>query len=316
MKIDSAQYVWAEKYRPQSIDDLVFPEKYKEKLREWIADKEIPHIGVFGSIPGTGKSSLLNVLMKELNTDTDIINGSKDNGIDAMRGRIAGFASNQSVSGQHKLMCIDEADYLTIPAQASLRSDLEAYSKNCRFIFTGNYTDRIIEPLMKRLQVFDLDKMYQENKKELALQIFNRLTALLQNEEIEFERTELMQVVKTFYPATRDMIMFLQQNTVDNVVRFDELQKPDDAFSALIIAMKNRKFRAARDAVSNMVVPENFYTYLWNNLDTHFQLSCQPDIIIWLADYQDMSARAKNKQIPLSAMVNRIIGDPDVKFIE
>lgn len=314
MNIDNEQFVWEEKYRPQSLDDLIFPEKYKKKFREWIDSGEIPHIGIFGTIPGTGKSSLINVLIEQLNTDTDFMNGSKENGIDAMRGRISQFASKQAISGKIKLMCIDEADYLTVNAQATLRSDVEYYAKNCRFVFTGNYTDRIIEPLMKRMRVYDLDKIYQENKKELGLQIFNRLTAVLDNEGVEYEKKELMEVVKNFYPATRDMLGFCQQNTVDGVLQFDELRKPDDVFQNLITAMKGRKFKDIRAGVDEVMIPETFYSYMFKHLDDIFEVQSQPDVIIWLDEFQYHSAKASNKTIPLAALLTRIIGDPDVKF--
>ena len=306
--------IWAERYRPTTLEDLVFPEKLRAKVQEWINTGEIPHIGIFGSIPGTGKSSLLSVLIDTLHTDTCWINGSKNNGIDTIRGEISGFAQNIAVTGNIKLVCIDEADYLTVPAQATLRSDLELYAKNTRFAFTGNLPEKIIPPLMQRLQVFDLDKIYQENKKELGGQIFQRLINILNEEEVQHEAKDVMAVVKNFYPSTRAMLMFMEQNTVDSVLDIADLAKAGTVFDTLVEAMKARKFKDVRTAVTELMIPADFYTWMWKNIDI-FEMPSQPQVIMLLADFQDKSMRASNKQIPLIAMLVNIIQDPDVKFV-
>lgn len=307
--------IWAERYRPTQLEDLIFPKKLRSKVQEWIDKGEIPHIGIFGSVPGTGKSSLLSVLIESLQTDTLWINGSKDNGIDMIRGEISGFAGNVAVTGNIKLICIDEADYLTIPAQSTLRSDLELYAKNARFAFTGNHPDKIIPPLKQRLQVFDLDKIFQENKKELGSQIFSRLTSILDEEGVQYDKKDVISVVKTFYPSTREMLMFLEKSTVDNKLDVSDLSRIDDVFGELVDAMKERKFKSVRSAVDDIMIPDNFYSWLYKNMDDIFHISSQPQIIMLLAEHQDLSSRATNKQIPLISMLVNIIGDPDVKFI-
>jgi len=314
ISVNDDENVWAEKYRPQTVDDLVFPEELKEKLREWLADGEIPSIGIFGNIPGTGKSSLLNVLIKQLNTDTLWINGSKENGIDVMRNKIGNFADTMSMSGAHKLICIDEADYLTVNAQATLRSDIELYSQKTRFAFTGNFPDRIIEPLLSRLQKFNLDTIYTEHKKELGVQIFKRLIAILDAEKVKYEQKLVLEVIKAYYPSSRNMIMHLEQNTVNGELREGNINKANAVFDALLISMKERKFKAVRSAVTDLLVPEMAYSYFWNNIDEIFPIQSQPTVIMLLADYQDFSSRAKNKHIPLAAMLTKIISDSDVKF--
>jgi len=314
MTVNEDQYIWAEKYRPQSVDDLIFPEKEKEKFRDWLDKGELPNIGLWGSIPGTGKSSIMNVFLKELDVETLWINGSKDNGIDVMRTEISSFAKTRSAMGKHKLICIDEADYLTTAAQSTLRSDLEGYSKNTRFIFTGNYPDKIIGPLMNRLQVFDLDDIYSRNKSELVKQIYFRLVNILQNEEVEFDKKELTQVISTLYPSTRNMLMFIQKHTTSGKLDFDHISKPDDLFVALTDAMRMRKFKDIKEAVNEIMIPDNFYTYLYKHLDEVFKPESQPMVILELADYQDYSQRAKNKHIPLLAFAVKVISDSGVKF--
>lgn len=314
MIIDKDQYVWAERYRPQTVDDLIFPEAEKEIIREWLSDGEIPNIGLFGNTPGTGKSSLMNVIIKQLDVETLWINGSKDNGIDVIRNDIGDFSKGRSVLGKHKLTCLDEADYLTGAAQSTLRSDLENFSKNVRFIFTGNYKDKIMEPLLDRLQIFDLDDIYQQNKKELGIQIFQRLTAILENEEIVYEKKDVLQVVSTLYPSSRNMLMFLQKHSATGTLKFSHVTKPDEAFVALTDAMLHRKFKAVKDAVNEIMIPDNFYTYLYKHLDDVFKLESQPMVILELADYQDYSMKAKNKHIPLLAFAVKVISDSSMKF--
>jgi DNA polymerase III delta prime subunit len=212
------------------------------------------------------------------------------------------------------LTCIDEADYLTTAAQSTLRSDLEQYVKNVRFIFTGNYPDKIIEPLMNRLVVFDLDDIYSRNKKELGAQIFKRLVAILENEDISYDKKDVIQVVGSLYPSTRNMIMFLQENSTSGELKFDHITKPDETYVALVDAMLKRKFKGVKTAVNDIMIPENFYSYVYKHLDDIFKPEGQPMVIIDLADYQDMSQRAKNKHIPLLAFAVKIIGDTNVKF--
>lgn len=314
MTVDNDQFIWAERYRPTSVDDLIFPESEKEIIREWIKDREIPNIGLFSQSPGTGKSSIMNVLIKQLDVETLWINGSKDNGIDVMRNEIGGFSKGRSVLGKHKITCMDEADYLTIAAQSTLRSDLEQYSKNVRFIFTGNYKDKIMTPLLDRLQIFDLDDIFQQNKKELGTQIYKRLISILENEGVDFITKDVMQVVSTLYPSTRNMLMFLQKHSVSGELKFDHISKPDDAFIALVDSMLHRKFKAVKDSVNDIMIPDNFYSYLYKNLDEVFKIESQPMVCIELADYQDLSMRAKNKHIPLLAFAVKIISDSSIKF--
>ena len=317
MKCYENQYIWTEKYRPRTLEDLILPKSEKKKIEKWFKDGEIPNIGIFGSIPGTGKSSMLNVIIESLDVETLWLNGSKDNGIDVMRNDIGNFIKGKSVMGKHKLVSIDEADYLTINAQTSLRPDVENYSKNVRFMLTGNYPDRIIEPLLNRLEVFDLDDIYSsaKNKKELGTQIYNRLVNILNNENVKFDNKDVLKVVSTLYPSSRSMLLFLQNHTVDGVLEFDNISKPDDAYVDLITAMKARKFKDIKTAVDGIMIPDNFYSYVYKKMNEIFKVESQPSVIFELADYQDYSQRAKNKYIPLLAFATKISIDDDVSFM-
>lgn len=311
-KINNDYFIWAEKYRPQIIDDLIIDNKTKNILKTWLQKGEIPNIGLFGSIPGTGKTSLANILIKTFNSDSLWINASKENGIDVIRSKIGQFASTISIQGNFKIVVYDESDYLSPNAQATLRSDLEVFSKNCRFIFTGNYPEKIIDPLLNRLQIFNLDKIYQNNKKELAIQIFKRLNFILKNEGIKATKEQLQEIIKNYYPSIREMIMFIQNNNIDGELISNQVTQ-NDIFKNIIKLTKEKKFYDVRKMLNQVTIPDIFYSYFWKNLDD-FILEGQPEVVIKLAKYQDMNIKAKNKYITLMAFLTEIMLDKNIKF--
>ena len=309
--------IWAEKYRPRCIDDLIFPEKEKEKIKSWLSEGNLPNIGIFGTTPGTGKTSLITAIKEELNTETLWLNGSKENSIDTFRYKVSNFASKTSLNGNFRLVIIDESDYLSVNAQALLRGDLETFSKTARFLFTGNYPDRLIEPLLQRLQVFDLDKMFRTNAKELTKQILERLVFILENEGIKYNKEDLLKVIKAFYPSTRAMIMTLQKNVIAGELQLTDFGISNNEFEELMEVTKTRKYNDIRKVVSNLSLnPDSFYSFLYKNLDKYFTPASVPNVVVLLADYQDMSARAKNKEIPLLAFLTKLIGNKSIEFKE
>jgi len=313
-KVDEKHFIWAEKYRPQNIQDLVFPDDMKKVLNKWMNDGEIPNIGLFGSLPGTGKTSLANAIIKTLDADVLWINASKDNGIDTIRAKVGQFASTVSVMGKIKIVVYDESDYLTSNAQATLRSDLETFSKNCRFIFTGNYPDKIIDPLLNRLQIYDLDKIYQDHKSELGKQIYHRINFILQNENVTADSSQVQEVVKNFYPSTREMVMFIQHNHVDGKLVLEQLANSNDVSKNIMIETGKNEFMKVRSLLNDITVPDIMYSYIWKHLDEYIVPESQPAVIILLAKYQDMSMKAKNKIITLMAFFTECMKDANIKF--
>jgi DNA polymerase III delta prime subunit len=205
-------------------------------------------------------------------------------------------------------------DYLSPNAQALLRGDIEAFSKNARFLFTGNYPDRIIEPLLQRLQIYNLDEIYQMNKKELAKQIFERLKFIVENEGIKYNPQDLMKLISAHYPSTRAMIIDMQKNIINGELVLKHLSTGNQVYDELMNIIKTRKYNDIRDFVNDFTNIDSFYSYLYNNLDKHFESSSIPKVVILLAEYYDMNYRAKNKKIPLLAMITKLIGDSSIKF--
>jgi len=299
-KIDTSEYLWVERYRPQTVEDIIMPEATKAIFRKWVEEDEIPNLGFFGS-PGLGKGSTYNALMKDMDNHYVEINGSKDNGIDMLRTTITKFASSKSMESTVKIIVLDESDHLSPAAQAGLRNDIEAFSKNARFILTGNYKDKIIPAVINRLQVYDLDRIFAENKGELGKQILERLKFILENEKIEYEMTDIAEVVKQFYPSTRAMIGFLQQHS--NSGKFVLGKAETLTYKSIIEKIKLKDFKGTREAVKEITLPDTFYTWMWKNIDNIVEMQSQPEIIPKMAEYQDMSTRAINKEIPLMAFL-------------
>ena len=305
-KINDKETIWAEKYRPQNLDDVIIPEEIKEKLKEEINQGIISNTAFFGATPGTGKSSLENAIKKELNVETLYINGSKENGVDTFRYKVSEFASKKSQKGKIRLVLLAEADNLSQSAMKLLREDIEKFTKNTRFLMTGNYPDRIIEPLLQRFQIYNLDEIFQTYKKELAKQILQRLEYILKNEEVKYDKSQLLDVIKSFYPSTRAMIMFLQQHTINGELKFDSISKVSDTYNELLEKTLQKDWSGAKKIVNDLHTPDTFYTFVWNNL-SKIPTANRPEVVLELADYQDMNYRAKNKQITLMAFLTKIM---------
>ncbi len=214
--------LWVEKYRPSSVQDYVFVnEGQKKTVTQWITDQSIPHLLLSGD-PGTGKTTLAKVLIHELGVqDFDVleINASRENGIDNMRERINGFVQTIPF-GSFKVVLLDEADYLTQPAQAALRNDMEAYHETVRYILTCNYQHKIIPALKSRCQEFHIAKPD-------ITEYTTRAATVLISENIEFELDDLDTYVRGCYPDLRKCLNQLQQNSTGG-----KLNKPQSVGSS------------------------------------------------------------------------------------
>lgn len=213
--------LWMTKYRPKTIDDIVLPENVKEQIKNWIRKGSIPNLLLIGP-PGTGKTSLANVIKHSMNVEMLVLNGSEKRGIDIIRNEILSFA----LAGTYKLkiVFIDEADGLTVDAQQSLRNIIETYSNNTRFIFTANY-DKFIQPLKDRFTIIYFDKLTKED-------IENIVKKILDNENIMYKPNDLKYVINALYPSLRSIIQTLQTNIIEienkKVLKLTNIVKSND----------------------------------------------------------------------------------------
>jgi len=304
--------LWVEKYRPQRLKDVILPDYLMEKFQEYVDKGNIPNIMFVSSTPGTGKGSMLNALIHELDSDVKWINASQDNSVSTIRNEIVSFASTMSAQGKRKLLVLDEADNLTTSSQGSagaqdiLRGVIEQYAGNVRFFLTGNYKDRFIEPLLSRFIVFDFDIIFQEHKNEIAKKMYKRLMDICEIEGVEYDKKDIGEIVKKHYPSMRNMTISLQDNVINGKLKLQNLDV-DDIFTDLMEKVKEKNYSATRGMVMLLNNPSNFYTWFWKKMDEFLPAQKQPGIVGELARYQEMDKIAKNKEITLMAFLLKLM---------
>lgn len=304
-KINETSSIWYEKYKPQCIEDLILPVNIKESIQTMVNSKDLPNLGLFSSNPGTGKSSTCNAILRELNTESIWVNGSLSSGIDLLRGQIQKFASTGSLDDELKYVVIDEADYLNANStQPAFRGFLDEFSSNCRFIFTGNYKDKLIEPLLSRIQCIDYDSF---SKPEMIKPIFERLKFILDNESIQYDPKDLVPVINTFYPSIRNMIGTLQKCSGTGTLKIEDL---DDAnvYDAVMRVVTPSTYLDMIAEVNKLNAPSNLYNFLYKNAGKYFAANNYPKVIVTIAKYQHMDSSVRDKNLNAAACLTELVG--------
>ena len=300
MKINENEFVWVEKYRPQTIDDIILPEAYKDIFRGYITNNEIPNLLLTSNNPGLGKTSIAKILVKETNADMLFLNGNLDTGVDIMRSRVIDFCSSASLDDSPRIVFIDEFENLSQNSLSSIKSTLESFS-NITFIFTANYINKIPEPVRNRMIHFDFDEIYFKNKSEIGKLILKRLMYILENEGVNYDKNDLPKIIKAYYPSTRGMIQVLQRFSNNQKLELnDTLKEGANIFNLLTDTLKEKDFKEMRKLINNVIDCGGFYEYFFKNLDI-LEDNSKPEAILILARYQDMDHSARDKTITLGA---------------
>ena len=305
----SNQYLWVEKYRPQTINECILPESMKKTFHEFINSGELPNF-LFAGGAGVGKTTVAKALCNEIGAEYLFINGSEESGIDILRNKIKNFASSVSLTDAKKVVILDEADYLNANStQPALRGFIEEFSNNCRFIFTCNFKNRIIEPLHSRCAVVEF-KVDNSEKPKMMSAFFKRACSILESECVDHDPQVVAQVIGKYFPDYRRVLGELQRYSVSGKIDADILVNiGEESFNELVKFMKVKNFTEVRKWVgknSDMESTELFRKFYDKAVDTLDQGSI-PQLVLILAEYQYKAAFVADREINTMAALTEIM---------
>ena len=310
----STDFLWVEEYRPKTIDDCILPQSLKTLFQSFIDKGEISNM-LFSGTPGVGKTTVAKALCEQMNCDWIMINGSEEGGIDVLRNKIKNFASTVSLSGGKKVVILDEADYLNPQStQPALRGFVEEFHKNCRFILTCNFKNRIIEPLHSRFSNIEF-RINNKDKPKLASQLMDRAIYILKEQNIEYEDKALVGLITKHFPDFRKLINELQRYSVSGTIDAGVLVNiSDENLKTLTGHLKSKEFGQMRKWVVNNLDndPVKIFRKIYDSLYTTLEPATIPHAVLIIADYQYKSAFVADQEINLVACLTELMSQ--VKF--
>ena len=305
------KFLWVEQYRPQKIDDCILPDNLKKPFQGFVEQGEIPNLLLLGSA-GVGKTTVAKALCEEIGASYIVINGSDEGRfIDTVRNRVKTFASTVSLVGgaPHKVVIIDEADNTTHDVQLSLRAFVEEFHSNCRFIFTCNFQNKIIEPLHSRCTVVDF-RIAKAQQQKLQAQFFGRLKEILDENEIEYEDKILVKLIGRYFPDWRRLINETQRHSASGKIDTNILVDIADInLDQLLVALKNKEFTTVRKwVVENIdndpnIVMRKIYNLLYEQIKPKYI----PEAVLILAKYQYQIAFVADQEVNLLACLTEVM---------
>jgi replication factor C small subunit len=290
-----------EKYRSKSLDEYVGNENIKQVIAKYLLQNDIQNLIFYGP-PGSGKTTLAKLIVNNLECDYLYINASDERGIETIRDKVSGFASSASFKPL-KIIILDEADFLTIQAQASLRNVIETFSRSTRFILTCNYVERIIDPLQSRCQVL---KIVPPSMKDVA----RHVASILDQENITWDKEALGTIVKQYYPDIRKILGTTQLSTIDNKLTLDKSILVSNSYIELVINefKTNKNWKTIRQIItdSNINDYEELYKELYSRVSDYAD-GREGMVVIILEEYQYHSNFRIDKEINITACLAKII---------
>jgi len=293
--------LWVEKYRPTTLENYVGNEIIKSKIEDYLKQGSIQNLLLHG-VAGTGKTTLAKLLVKNIDCDYLYINASDERGIDTIREKIQPFALSMGFNDV-KIVILDEADYLTPQAQATLRHTIEACSATTRFILTCNYLERIISPLQSRCQSFEITP---PSKREVS----DKCQEILTKEQTLFSDNNIDDVINTHYPDIRKIINTLQGSVVDGQIKIDDNSLKNSQLGGLVVdaLIRKAKLSEIRQILADSGSREfdDLFKYIYDKSSTLFG-DREGEAILIIAKYQYEYTFVLEKEICIAAMLNKLL---------
>lgn len=301
--------LWVEKYRPKTLSDCILPTDLGIIFQGIVKDGNVPNMLLYGKA-GTGKTTVAKALANDVNSEYILINCSEENGIDTLRTKIRQYASTVSLNGNQKIIILDEFDYANAQSiQPALRGAIEEFHKNCRFILTCNYKNRIIDPLHSRCTTIDFTIPSSE-KSQMATQMMKRVEFILDAEKVPYEKQIVVNLIKKHFPDLRRIINELQKYSSIGKIDIGILaQGSSESFKELISFMKKKEFTSCRKwVIQNIDLnTADFYRKLYEELYSVLKPNSIPQAILIIAEYQHKAAFAMDQEINTMALIVQLM---------
>ena len=305
----SETFLWCEQYRPKDVESCILPKNLKDTFSEFVQSGQVPNLILSGG-SGVGKTTIAKAMIDELDATYMMINGSEESGIDVLRTKIKNFASTESLHGGRKYLILDEADYLNPQStQPALRGFMEEFHKNCGFIFTCNYKNRLIEPLHSRCSMVDF-VIPNFEKPKLASQFFERIEDILNEQNIKYDKRVIAEVINKHFPDWRRILNELQRYSVSGVIDAGILVNIAEInIKELMVSMKNKEFTNVRKWVVNNLDNDSvrLLRRIYDNLYDYVEGSSIPHVVVVLGEYQYKAAFVADQEINMLACMTEIM---------
>ena len=297
--------LWTEKYRPSKLEDYIGNDHIKDKVKIYLDNEDVPHLLLVGPA-GTGKTTLAKLIAVNLDCDLLYLNASDENNIETVRDKIRSFSSSIGFR-KWRLVILDESDYMTSNAQAALRNLMETFSKNCRFILTCNYVEKIIDPIQSRCQTF---LVIPPSKKDVAV----HMSKILTSESVTYTAEDLVAVINSGYPDIRRVLNACQRQVIEGKLVIDKQSSIEAGYMDKILTIltnlsdKKKAFTEIRQILADSKVRsfDGLYTFLYDNLDSYAVGHIGPVILI-IAEAQYNDTNVVDKEINVAAMFVKLL---------